>query len=587
MCVAKRRGVWGTFGVLLVLLVLPPCNSDHSTFQSGLVPSQDAQTANGRLFESESSWHQFQRLVPPRRSPSRETTAEDEDETRMTLLLDLDKTCFYGNDGNDLALSLQYMGKSRETVLELFKRMINPNLRPTFERYKGSWQNVDVVVYTRRPNLLLYHSVLSGQIVEMRYSPHWHDAGRQLHIPPLIRNAGDAFARYSGEILTDEEVHDVQKSLERLLCARDAIASELGMVKPPRIVVTAYEKDIDVTAQHLRFSPKNAVLYDDNEHLGVDDRVVLVQPFVALPAAQRQEVARYMEEVLPVRNLDPDLVEYLESAEAHERCLKMNMSSGRLQWWVEPCSKMGKWDLAQHLHRPGAAEGGSRMQAARARMQRARALAASVKEGIDLHLRKAASCMEEVSRQGGFVVDESSRYAGSEGPDGKVKMPDGDGGDGRMVLGGGSGKEGRVLTGETRATATAGEAEMEEDNMYVRQYSREYVYDSEAVRARQSSWGEAHTESDSPWGDSCKDSAADRITSHVQAGAQPTCHQPHTGVEAGNKCLWGKMCPQRAVSRTAIDALGLASPVSEPSTPTGERSDYKKTSAKPRTRSRM
>ena len=47
-------------------------------------------------------------------------------QSRMTLMLDLDKTCLFGNDGNDLGLCLQYMSKGREAVQELYNRIINP-----------------------------------------------------------------------------------------------------------------------------------------------------------------------------------------------------------------------------------------------------------------------------------------------------------------------------------------------------------------------------------------------------------------------------------------------------------------------------
>ena len=73
-----------------------------------------------------------------------------------------------------------------------------------------------------------------------------------------MKSADDVFAHYGGEELAEDEVHDIKKSLERLLCARDVIAEELGLTTPPSVVVTAKEKDIDLTARHLGLDAKNS-----------------------------------------------------------------------------------------------------------------------------------------------------------------------------------------------------------------------------------------------------------------------------------------------------------------------------------------
>ena len=40
---------------------------------------------------------------------------------KITLMLDLDKTTLYGNDGNDLGVALQWMDKDEVTVGELYR----------------------------------------------------------------------------------------------------------------------------------------------------------------------------------------------------------------------------------------------------------------------------------------------------------------------------------------------------------------------------------------------------------------------------------------------------------------------------------
>ena len=68
-------------------------------------------------------------------------------------MLDLDKTCLWGNDGNDLGLSLQWMEKPPELVRELYSLLVHPALRPAYEAYKERGEG-EVVIYTRRPQLL-------------------------------------------------------------------------------------------------------------------------------------------------------------------------------------------------------------------------------------------------------------------------------------------------------------------------------------------------------------------------------------------------------------------------------------------------
>jgi len=263
----------------------------------------------------------------------------------MTLMLDLDKTCLFGNDSNDLALSLQCMGRPQGTVFDLYKRVLSPSIRQAYDSYVAGGREVEVVIYTRRPQLLFYRSVDEDRVVQLKYLPDWHDAGNQLHIPPSMRDADHVFSNYRGPFLTSEERNDVVKGLERLLCARDAIALELGLSSLPPVVVTARAKDIDMTARHLSLDPTTAgmtfcvllcvcvcvcvrererdrnthahvtvtimrsfalcvclmapplteymfcivtVLYDDNVELSKDSRVVLVAPYTRVPEAHRQ-----------------------------------------------------------------------------------------------------------------------------------------------------------------------------------------------------------------------------------------------------------------------------------------------------------
>jgi hypothetical protein len=45
------------------------------------------------------------------------------------LMLDLDETCIYGNDGNDLPLAMQWMGRPTSEIQQLYKLLVSPYLR--------------------------------------------------------------------------------------------------------------------------------------------------------------------------------------------------------------------------------------------------------------------------------------------------------------------------------------------------------------------------------------------------------------------------------------------------------------------------
>lgn len=264
-------------------------------------------------------------------------------------MLDLDKTCLFGNDGNDLGLSLQWMDKSPEVVRELYRRIVSPSLRTAYDSYTARGDHVDVVIYTRRPQLVNYKSCITGEVLELRYAPGWHDSGSQVHIPPTVRAPEDVLAMYSGPELDEDESHDVLKGMERLLAARDAVAHELGLATPPPVVVTAKEKDVKLTTRHLGLEMSNAVLYDDNVALARNKHVMLVEPLMGLPRAQRDELLCFMNKELPVEEIDEDLLLYLESADPCEQSLRFDAVTGCVSWWIPELAggSLKKWKILE------------------------------------------------------------------------------------------------------------------------------------------------------------------------------------------------------------------------------------------------
>eukprot|EP00961_Rhodomonas_salina_P058368 784407-Rhodomonas_salina.1 len=167
------------------------------------------------------------------------------------LFLDLDKTAIFGNDGNDLGMALQWMEKPHSVVCSLYKRFVNPSVRPAYEAMKKRAKKVHVVLYTRRTQVVNYRSSFRDQIIPMQYKREWHQSDGQLCFPQHIRKATDISRHYCGPPRLPEEIIDMEKAIERILAARDAITEELGLDIPPPVVVTSNEKDVDRTAAAL------------------------------------------------------------------------------------------------------------------------------------------------------------------------------------------------------------------------------------------------------------------------------------------------------------------------------------------------
>lgn len=254
------------------------------------------------------------------------------DMNRMTLMIDLDHTSIYGNDGNDLGLALQWVRKDHFALDELYQNLVNPHLRAMYDSYKAQGKHINVVIYTRRPGILYHRSEHYGQHVKMQYESQFH-ADEQIYLPSSVAALSDLWATYRGPDLPDHEAFDAQCALARLLAARNAIAHELGLDVPPPVVVTAHSKKVEATARRLQLPVESAILFDDNAALKGDPRVVIVDKMTTMPKDRRAEVLALMQREAPAESLDVDLVEFLMTAPLADRSL-MRSGSGQLSWHV-------------------------------------------------------------------------------------------------------------------------------------------------------------------------------------------------------------------------------------------------------------
>ncbi len=113
-----------------------------------------------------------------------------------TFMLDLDETCLFGNDGNDLGIALQCMGHTQE-LDKLYRLLINPALKPAYDAFRCLCRRETgndsveprVVIYTARTSLISYASEFRPTPVALRQQPYTPKINRQSGALPHAASA--------------------------------------------------------------------------------------------------------------------------------------------------------------------------------------------------------------------------------------------------------------------------------------------------------------------------------------------------------------------------------------------------------------
>eukprot|EP00290_Baffinella_frigidus_P021353 CAMPEP_0180192822 /NCGR_PEP_ID=MMETSP0987-20121128/2174_1 /TAXON_ID=697907 /ORGANISM="non described non described, Strain CCMP2293" /LENGTH=475 /DNA_ID=CAMNT_0022147453 /DNA_START=57 /DNA_END=1484 /DNA_ORIENTATION=+ len=321
----------------------PKLSGSQLQAQDGMAPAPDALAREKKAQHTRERILQTRALAGTTLASPRVRALESGKVPHAVVMLDLDKTSLYGNDGNDLPLSLQWQDKPHSVVEQLYKLLVSPNIRPALNLIHGQAEEVTVTIYTRRPQVVHYTSPHRQEPVRLLFNAAWHQGG-QLLLPGHVKTAADMMREYSGEALLTEERRDVEKILERLLAARDAVASELGLSYTPSVVVTATGKVVEGTAAALGLPGEHAVLFDDNTDLASNAKVVSVEPLNSLPEHQRQRVLAFMQRHLPAEHLTEDLREFLLGAHPAECSVRTNAVTHALEWHVPaPATPLKLW----------------------------------------------------------------------------------------------------------------------------------------------------------------------------------------------------------------------------------------------------
>jgi len=69
---------------------------------------------------------------------------------------------------------------------ELYVLLVNKNLREMYDSYRERGYTVNVVIYTRRPTILTYTSVVNNHKLDARYANEWHSEDLPALLCPLL-----------------------------------------------------------------------------------------------------------------------------------------------------------------------------------------------------------------------------------------------------------------------------------------------------------------------------------------------------------------------------------------------------------------
>jgi len=248
----------------------------------------------------------------------------------LVVFLDLDKCSIYGQDGNDMTIACQWMQGGMDVLCGVYRRMLNPQLRPLFKQLQMCVEKTPVVIYTMRPQLLRYKSAVRRRLVNLRWKNEWHHNDDQVIVPPEVTEASQVIKEYSGIVpLHEQEEQDLTMSFQRLLAIRQVIKDELELDYMPTIVVTSIMKDVQGTAKALGLPPEKSYLWDDNEVLKGQPHVLTVDPYVAMQKQEKDELLNFLESRIPCESLSPDVVDFMLGAKPDSCSMKVDDSGKR------------------------------------------------------------------------------------------------------------------------------------------------------------------------------------------------------------------------------------------------------------------
>uniref|UniRef100_A0A7S4N1V6 Uncharacterized protein n=1 Tax=Guillardia theta TaxID=55529 RepID=A0A7S4N1V6_GUITH len=264
------------------------------------------------------------------------------------ILLDLDHTTIYGQDGNDLSIAFQLNGLDFSALCKLYTHLLNPQVKDLLERIRKLGYMFEVALYTRRSHLLSYMSLLRRRVISLKWREDWHFGSSHCLIPSNISSAEEVLETYRGVALMPQEKQDLHMSLNRLLAARTAIKDMLGLEVAPNVILTCQDKDVLAVSRVLGMPEDSTFLWDDNLELRHDPRVVLVEPFDKLHATQRSTLLSFLDATLPAAKLSNETVAFMLSG-AQGRSSLTRGEDGLLRYTIPAANESFSFPLPRKI----------------------------------------------------------------------------------------------------------------------------------------------------------------------------------------------------------------------------------------------
>mmetsp|Transcript_54330 Transcript_54330/g.128170 ORF Transcript_54330/g.128170 Transcript_54330/m.128170 type:complete len:590 (+) Transcript_54330:138-1907(+) len=264
----------------------------------------------------------------------------------LVCFLDLDKCSIYGQDGNDLAIACQWMQRPEQSLVELYRRLLNPCVKQLYAQLQMSVEKMPVVLYTMRPQLLRYRSACRASHLALRWKTEWHHSMDQVMIPPHVTRPEEILDEYSGSAaLMDQEKTDLYMSWQRLLAIRQVIKEELNLDEVPSMVVTSTLKDVQATAKKLGLRPEVSYLWDDNEVMKGQPHVLTVAPYTEMEPEVKEELLSFLERELPAEGLSEDVSDFMLGAKEDGRSL--NEDGGRFSYHIRETERVQRFPIPE------------------------------------------------------------------------------------------------------------------------------------------------------------------------------------------------------------------------------------------------
>ena len=241
--------------------------SSHTNERHGSDPFSSAQSPARRVND-----RQYEREFIARRTNPEQILQSVRDDDRIVIALDLDQCSCIGEDSCDIlnviGLLTNGFTKSRADILDIATKIINPNLKPAFEKLKRRYVDPLVVIYTAKGSLV---TQVGKYFNAMGIRPKFNfDNSNFVFDMDNILSSFDYITNQLRQSLPEGVVLDknIQSAVDRLSIVSWAISFVLELPYAATVFVTRIAKDLQLIALALQIPFKNIYLFDDkaNEH---------------------------------------------------------------------------------------------------------------------------------------------------------------------------------------------------------------------------------------------------------------------------------------------------------------------------------